>query len=100
MRKSGNYYIYPAYFEANRSRKSGRRIPKKLALPSVDARIITRAAQRLGLEYTVEKEARYPASWWSAPGLVLIKKPDDKSKTQILKELAKVMKSLKAAKAK
>ena len=100
MRKSGNYYIYPAYFEANRSRQSGRRVPKKLALSKVDVATIARAAQRLGLEHTVEKQARYPASWWSSSGLVLIKKPTDKSKTQLLKELAKVMKSLKAAKVK
>lgn len=100
MRKSGYYYIYPAYFEAHRSRQSGRRVPKKLALPSVDATTIASAAQRLGLQFTIEKEARYPASWWSTSGLVLIKKPNNKSKTKLLKELAKIMISLKAAKMK
>ena len=100
MRKSGNYYVYPAYFEANRSRQSGRRVPKKLALPSVDTKMIAQAAQRLNLEYTVEKEARYPNSWWGTVGVVLIKKMPDQSKTQLLKELAKIMKTLKAAGAK
>jgi signal recognition particle subunit SRP19 len=100
MRKSGNYYIYPAYFEANRSRQSGRRIPKKLALTSVDTKMIVRAAQRLNLEYTVEAKAKYPGSWWSTPGVVLIKKQADQPKTHLLKELAKVMKTLKAAGAK
>lgn len=97
MRKSGNYYVYPAYFEANRSRHSGRRVPKKLALPSVDTKMIASAAQRMNLEHTVEKEARYPCSWWSTPGVVLIKKQSNQSKTQLLKELAKIMKTLKAA---
>jgi signal recognition particle subunit SRP19 len=97
MRKSGNYYIYPAYFEANRSRQSGRRVPKKLALSSVDTKLITRAAQRLGLEFTVDAQARYPASWWSASGVVLVKKQPEETKTQILKKLAKVMRTLKAA---
>ena len=97
MRKSGFYYIYPAYFEAGRSRRSGRRIPKKMALPSVDTKMIVRAAQRLNLEYEVNKAARYPASWWGTSGVVLVKKPENKTKTQILKQLAKVMKSLKAA---
>ncbi len=95
MRKSGNYYIYPAYFEAHRSRQSGRRVPKKLALPSVDTAIIARAAQRLSLTYTVESKARFPASWWSTPGVVLIKKPTNLSKTQLLKKLAETMQALK-----
>ncbi len=96
MRKSGNYYIYPAYFEAHRSRHSGRRVPKKLALASVNTSMIAKAAQRLGLEFTVESKVRYPASWWATPGVVLIKKPSEQSKTQLLKKLATVMKTLKA----
>ena len=96
MRKSGNYYIYPAYFEANRSRHSGRRVPKNLALTIVTTSMITEAAQRLGLEFTVESKTRYPASWWTPSGVVLIKKPDNQTKTQLLKELAKIMKTLKA----
>ncbi|MFX1577200.1 MAG: signal recognition particle subunit SRP19/SEC65 family protein [Promethearchaeota archaeon] len=96
MRKSGNYYIYPAYFEANRSRQAGRRVPKKLALTAVSTSMITKAAQRLGLEFTVESKARYPASWWGTSGVVLIKKPENQTKTQILKEIAKIMKTLKA----
>jgi signal recognition particle subunit SRP19 len=96
MRKSGNYYIYPAYFETNRTRQSGRRVPKQLALPTVTTSIIAQAAQRLGLECKVESQARYPSSWWSTAGVVLVKKLPDKPKTQLLKELAKVMKTLKA----
>ncbi len=95
MRQSGFYYIYPAYFEAGRSRKSGRRIPKKLALPSVDVELIVLAARRLKLEYKVKADARYPASWWGAPGLVLIRKTTERSKTLLLKELAEKMKTLK-----
>ena len=97
MRKSGNYYIYPAYFEANRSRQAGRRVSKKLALSGVDTKLITRAAQRLGLEFTVEGKARYPASWWTTSGVVLIKKQPDETKTQLLKKLAKIMRTLKTA---
>ena len=95
MRQSGFYYIYPAYFEAGRSRKSGRRIPKKLALPSVDVELIVLAARRLKLEYKVKADARYPASWWGTPGLVLIRKTTERSKTLLLKELAEKMKTLK-----
>jgi signal recognition particle subunit SRP19 len=95
MRQSGFHYVYPAYFEAGRSRKSGRRIPKKLALPSVGVELIALAARRLGLEFKIRAEARYPASWWGTPGLVLIKKTDERSKTLLLKELARKMKTLK-----
>ena len=100
MRKSGYYYVYPAYFEAGRSRNSGRRVPKKLALPSVDTSMIVKAASNLKLEYSVEKNARYPSLWWGTPGLVLIKKTTDRSKTQLLKDLAKAMKKSKASRKK
>jgi signal recognition particle subunit SRP19 len=96
MRKSGNYYVYPAYFEADRTREAGRRIPKKLALPSVDSSMISQAAKRLRLEHTVRPEARYPRNWWGTPGLVLIKKTDKSSKMRLLRELAKTMASMKA----
>jgi signal recognition particle subunit SRP19 len=96
MRKSGNYYVYPAYFEADRTRDSGRRVPKKLALPSADSSMISQAARRLHLEHSVRPEARYPSSWWGTPGLVLVKKTNEWSKTRLLKELAKAMASLKA----
>jgi signal recognition particle subunit SRP19 len=95
MRESGFHYVYPAYFEASRSRKSGRRIPKKLALPSVDVALIVLAARRLKLEFKVKEEARYPASWWGTPGLVLIRKTAERPKTKLLKELAEKMKVLK-----
>ena len=100
MRKSGNYYIYPAYFEANRSRQSGRRVPKKLALSGVDTKLISQAVQRLGLEFTVDKQARYPANWWSPAGVVLVKKQSEETKTHLLKKLAKIMRTLKEAGAK
>lgn len=95
MRKSGSYYIYPAYFEANRTRHSGRRVPKKFALTTVTTSMIAQAAQRLGLDYIIESKARYPASWWVSSGVVLIKKPENQTKTQLLKELAKIMITLK-----
>jgi signal recognition particle subunit SEC65 len=59
--------------------------------------MISKAAQRLGLEYEVNRDARYPSSWWSTSGVVLIKKQPKKTKTQLLKDLAKVMKTLKDA---
>jgi signal recognition particle subunit SRP19 len=95
MRKSGNYYVYPAYFEADRTRESGRRVAKKLALPSVDPSMISQAARRLRLEHTVRPEARYPGNWWGTPGLVLVKKTNEWSKMRLLRELAKAMASLK-----
>jgi len=97
MRKSGYYYVYPAYFEAGRSRQAGRRVPKTIALDTVNVPMIKDAAQRIGLECTIEPKAKYPSSWWGTPGLVLIKKQTGRSKIKILKELAKTMKALKAA---
>lgn len=97
MRKSGTYYVYPAYFEADRTRESGRRVPKKLALASVDSSMILQAAKRLRLEHTVRPEARYPGNWWGTAGLVLIKKTDAFTKMRLLKELAKAMANLKAS---
>ena len=95
MRKTNHYYIYPAYFEASRSRRWGRRVPKKLAINGVDVALILRAAKRLGLQCKIKETVRYPATWWSTPGVVLVKKPASGSKTRLLKELAQVLKTIK-----
>jgi len=95
MRKTDHYYIYPAYFEANRSRRWGRRVPKGLAVNGVDVSLILRAAKRLGLQCKVKEKARYPATWWGTPGVVLVKKLAGGSKARLIKNLARVMKTLK-----
>ncbi len=79
--------VWPTYFDLNRSRNEGRRVPKRLAVPSPKIDEIARAAKQLGLEYEIDPEARYPRIPWKTSGMILIRK--NIPKNQVLKEISK-----------
>ncbi len=84
--------LWPIYFDKNRPRSSGRRVPKHLAIdhPSLD--IIVKALNQLGIEYIVEESKKHPSTWFDSGGRVLVKY--DGSKTELLKKVAEAMNKL------
>ena len=51
--------VYPAYFDADRSRTEGRRVPTGLAVaePTVDE--IAKAVQQVGYDAVIDRETTY-----------------------------------------
>ncbi|HEV8594677.1 MAG TPA: signal recognition particle subunit SRP19/SEC65 family protein, partial [Thermoplasmata archaeon] len=90
--------LYPAYFDAERSRESGRRVARKAALhaPTVDE--IAAAAGVLGLKPKVEADSAHPSTPWKRDGRVLVRA--DYFKTSVVRKIAEKMKEARAAKAK
>lgn len=86
--------IWPAYIDAEKSKTEGRKIPKKLAVPSPKLAEIEKAAKTLGLNPGIEKEKAYPKTWWEKSGLIRVEKK--KAKNAILKEIAKEIKKRRA----
>lgn len=72
MRRRGLTIIWPQYFDADRTVKEGRRIPKELAISKPTVNDLFLAAQRLKLEVEADTSAKYPRSTWDAPGLILV----------------------------
>ena len=88
MRKLENQaIIWPVYFDQNRTRKEGRRIPKNQAVPGPKIAEIKEAADKLGLSNEVNLEAHFPKTPWSKSGMLIVEKKE--SKEAIIEKLAK-----------
>ena len=87
MRKQDKAIIWPAYFDAGKTRDKGRRVSKNLAVPNPKIEEIQTAAERLGLKNEVVAQVSYPKAPWHKTGSVLVEKKTPKE--QIIKSLAK-----------
>ncbi|MBD3340642.1 MAG: hypothetical protein GF353_16155 [Candidatus Lokiarchaeota archaeon] len=80
--------FWPQYFEAKKTRKEGRRLPKNLAIDKVTTGEIAEAAKKLGYLVEVEYGLRYPRTWWEKTGRVSIN-TKGKKKSKIIHEIAR-----------
>jgi signal recognition particle subunit SRP19 len=92
MRKQKKIFLWSIYFDTNKSRADGRRVPKKLAVSAPKLEEIQRAAKRLGLQPEVVPDAAHPSSPWLKSGLLVVPKTESKDKTlkKIAEELSKL----------
>jgi signal recognition particle subunit SRP19 len=93
MRKQNKIFLWSVYFDANKARADGRRVPKKLAVSSPKLEEIQIAAKRLGLQPEVVSDAAYPSSHWQRTGLLVVPKKESKGET--LKKIAKELSNLR-----
>jgi signal recognition particle subunit SRP19 len=91
MRKQEKAIIWPAYFDAGKSREEGRRVAKTLAVNSPRINEIEEAAGKLGLEHELVPDKGYPKTPWAKQGMLLVEKKDSKEKVinQIARQLLK-----------
>ncbi|NLI62358.1 MAG: signal recognition particle protein Srp19 [Methanosarcinaceae archaeon] len=89
MRDEGKKVIWPSYLDNKKSRKEGRRISKKKAVESPKIDEINIAANELGYAPETEYDKSYPASWWEKSGRIKIKDLKNKTKNQVIEEIAK-----------
>jgi len=95
MRKDKNIVLWPVYFDYAKTRGNGRRVPRRLSVkhPTVDD--LEDSAKKLGLDVLMERDKFYPKSWWEKSGRVIVTNNNQKSKTNIIKEIAKELKKQK-----
>ncbi len=91
--KNKRIVIWPFYFDVNKSRSEGRKVPKRFAIPSPKIEEIVEAAKTLNLNPKTNPEARYPREWWQKSGYVVLDKL--KTKNETLLTLAKKMVELR-----
>lgn len=73
--------LWPRYFDARRSRAEGRRVPTTLAVRDPDAKWVLSAAQKAGLDATLEEGKRDPFKPWKGAGRVIVRGKGDKEAT-------------------
>ena len=86
MRKQDKIFLWPVYFDSNKTRTDGRRVPKKLAVSAPKLEELQIAAKKLGLQPEVVSDAAHPSSPWRKTGLLAVPKKEPKSET--LKRIA------------
>ena len=94
MRKLDKAIIWPVYFDCNKTRKDGRRIPKNMAVQSPKILEIKEAADKLGLQNEVNLEAHFPRMPWAKSGMLLVEKNEAKEK--VIQKLAKQLVKIKS----
>jgi signal recognition particle subunit SRP19 len=87
MRKSDMIILWPVYFDSSRTRREGRRLPKKLCVTSPNITMLEKAVKNLGLNFEITLESAYPRLPWIKTGFIIVKK-NGKKKSQILREVA------------
>ena len=94
MRKLDKAIIWPIYFDVNKSRKEGRRVPKNMAVQSPKIIEIKEAADKLALKNEVNLEAHFSKMPWVKTGLLYVEKNEAKEK--IIQKLAKQLVKIKS----
>jgi signal recognition particle subunit SRP19 len=82
--------LWPEYFDINRSRAEGRRLPKNLCVENPDLDIIAKGAMILDLEYRIIEDKSYPSNSTMKAGCVRVEKGKMK-KTSILADIGKIL---------
>ncbi|HDQ05857.1 MAG TPA: signal recognition particle protein Srp19 [Candidatus Bathyarchaeota archaeon] len=93
MRKQNKNFLWPVYFDANKTRADGRRVPKKLAVSAPKLEELQIASKKLSLQPEVVSDAAHPSSPWQRTGLVVVPKKESKGKT--LKKIAEELSRLR-----
>ena len=83
------FVLWPAYFDRERSRADGRRVPDSAAVRAPDALWIETAARKLGLDPQLEEKAVHPSIPYAKSGRVLVAKKG--SKEQVLRQVGERM---------
>jgi signal recognition particle subunit SRP19 len=98
MRKLDNQsIIWPIYFDCNKSREEGRRVPKNLAIISPKIFEIKEAADKIGLENEINLDVHFPKSPWAKTGKLIVEKKE--AKEEIIKKLAKQLLKIRSQQA-
>lgn len=78
-RKKDLVILWPCYFDRAKTRREGRKVPKKLALQEPTTDIIAKTAKDLGFYVEIEPDKSHPSEPWKGTGRVIVAKTTSKS---------------------
>ena len=87
-RQRKTWIIYPEYFDKNKSRSNGRKVPKRLTVKNPHVEDIADILDGMDVPNRMEKHASHPAHWYEENGRIIIPKQKEK-KLEFLKKLSK-----------
>jgi signal recognition particle subunit SRP19 len=93
MRKQNKIFLWPVYFDANKTIADGRRVPKKLAVSAPKLEELQMAAKTVGFQTEIVSDVAHPSAPWRKTGLLVVPKKESKGKT--LKSIAEELSNLR-----
>ncbi len=87
--------LWPAYFDADRSRSDGRRVPESLAVRDPTVEEIAEAVMQVGYDATIEPDLAYPRAPRDETGRVAVANADDAGKSDLLQGVAAYVQALR-----
>ena len=91
--RADHIILWPSYFDATKSRATGRRVPKSLAVQNPTSQEVLEAVKAIGLEATLLPDKAYPRNWWDREGCVSVEK--SLKKTELIEKVAPKLKQMK-----
>lgn len=89
-KRDGFLVLWPIYFDSDKSRRSGRRVPEKYAVPSPSAADIGYICEKVRLTPLIDRAA-HPSRPWERCDRVLVRKPTIKGKRISKQRLLKIL---------
>ena len=98
MGRKDYHVIWTVYFDSSRSRNLGRKVSKKLAVKNPTIEDLVKAVEKLGLEFEVFPDKKYPKTWFedSCRGYVIVYKREGLSKTKLLRMISEKLREIKS----
>ena len=87
--------LWPAYFDSERTRREGRRVPLDLAVEAPDVDEVAAAVRQVGYDAIIERDVAYSREPWQKRGRVLVKDADDAGKSDLLQAVAAYVTALR-----
>lgn len=82
--------LWPEYFDIDRTRSEGRKLPKNLCVKNPQLDLIAKGALILDLEYRVLENKAYPSNWTAKCGCVRVER-GKLSKTELIPKIGEVL---------
>ena len=87
--------LYPAYFDADLTRRRGRRVPEGMAVPEPEVDEIAKAVQQVGYDAVIERDVAYAREHWRERGRVLVKDAEDATKNDLVQAVGAYLGALR-----
>ncbi len=88
LKKRNTWVIYPEYFDKDKTRNEGRRVPKKYSISSPELNEISKLLKEFDIPNMKEDHKAHPSTWYEKNGRIIINK-QDMTKQKFLKQLGK-----------
>jgi signal recognition particle subunit SRP19 len=82
--------LWPEYFDIDRTRSEGRKLPKDLCVKNPQLDLIAKGALILDLEYKVLENKAYPSNWTAKGGCVRVER-GKLSKTELIPKIGEIL---------